>query len=66
MNTQKERLLTLKNASVHYGGVNALDGASISIDEGEIVAVMGPNGAGKSTALKAIVGLAPLSEGSVL
>lgn len=61
-----ETLLTLKDASVHYGGVKALDGATISIDEGEIVAVMGPNGAGKSTALKAIIGLASLSSGSVL
>ena len=54
-----ETLLQLKNASVHYGGVHAVDGVDITIDEGEIVALMGPNGAGKSTALKAIFGLAP-------
>lgn len=51
---------------VHYGGVKALDGASVSIDEGEIVALMGPNGAGKSTILKAIFGLAPISLGAIL
>ena len=61
-----ETLLELKNIHVHYGGVKALDGASVSIDEGEIVALMGPNGAGKSTILKAIFGLAPIDSGEVL
>ncbi|OGG80004.1 hypothetical protein A3A39_01220 [Candidatus Kaiserbacteria bacterium RIFCSPLOWO2_01_FULL_54_13] len=59
-------MLTLRNASVHYGGVKALDSVTITVDEGEIIALMGPNGAGKSTALKAIFGLAPLTHGSVL
>lgn len=62
----KEILLQLKNASVQYGGIRALDDASIQIDEGEIVALMGPNGAGKSTILKALFGIAPLSTGNVL
>ena len=62
----KEILLQLKNASVHYGGVKALDGVDVAIDEGEIVALMGPNGAGKSTILKAIFGLAPMAGGCVL
>lgn len=61
----KEILLQLKNASVQYGGVHALDGVSVQIDEGEIVALMGPNGAGKSTVLKALFGIAPLSGGGV-
>jgi branched-chain amino acid transport system ATP-binding protein len=60
-----ETLLELKNIHVHYGGVKALDGASVSIDEGEIVALMGPNGAGKSTILKAIFGLAPIDSGQI-
>jgi len=62
----QETLLKLENADVSYGGVKALDGATVSIDEGEIVSLMGPNGAGKSTILKAIFGLAPLSSGVVL
>ena len=62
----KEILLQLKNVHVHYGGVKALDGVDIAIDEGEIVALMGPNGAGKSTILKAIFGLAPIYSGSIL
>ncbi len=61
-----EILLQLKNVHVHFGGVKALDGASVSIHEGEIVALMGPNGAGKSTILKAIFGLAPIDSGEVL
>lgn len=60
-----EILLQLKDIHVHYGGVKALDGASIEIDEGEVVALMGPNGAGKSTALKAIFGLAPIASGKI-
>lgn len=60
-----ETLLRLHNIHVHYGGVKALDGSSVSIDEGEVVALMGPNGAGKSTILKAIFGLAPIETGRV-
>jgi len=62
----KKTLLQLHNVSVHYGGVKALDGVDVSINEGEIVALMGPNGAGKSTILKTIFGLAPIHSGKVL
>ncbi|MEK7185565.1 MAG: ABC transporter ATP-binding protein [Patescibacteria group bacterium] len=61
----KETLLKTHNLHVHYGGVRALDGASVEIDEGEIVALMGPNGAGKSTVLKAIFGIAPVASGEI-
>jgi branched-chain amino acid transport system ATP-binding protein len=60
-----ETLLKLENISVQYGGVKALDGVDISLDEGEIIALMGPNGAGKSTILKALFGLAPIQSGTV-
>lgn len=62
----KETLLELKEGKVQYGGVVALDGATVQIDEGEIVALMGPNSAGKTTVIKAIVGVAPLAGGCVL
>lgn len=65
MNSAREQLLSLKDIHVHYGGVKALNGASVSIDEGEVVALMGPNGAGKSTILKTIFGLAPIESGKV-
>jgi len=64
--SNKEILLKVEDVHVHYGGVKALCGASMQVDEGEIVALMGPNGAGKSTVLKAIFGLAPIHEGGVL
>lgn len=63
---EKEILLQLKDVAVHYGGVKALDGVDVFLDEGEIVALMGPNGAGKSTILKAIFGLSPIHSGKVL
>ena len=59
-------LLQLENVAVHYGGVRALDGVSLGLDSGEIVALMGPNGAGKSTVLKAIFGLVDVDSGRVL
>ena len=64
-NTDNEKLLQLRDVSVFYGGVRALDGVSMSLDEGEVIALMGPNGAGKSTVLKAVFGLSPLSSGEV-
>ena len=62
---KQETLLQLKNISVHYGGIHALENVNMSLDEGEIVALMGPNGAGKSTILKSIFGLAPIHSGAV-
>ncbi|MBI4087122.1 ABC transporter ATP-binding protein [Candidatus Kaiserbacteria bacterium] len=59
-------LLELRDVSVQYGGVKALAGVDVTIDEGEVVALMGPNGAGKSTVLKAIFGLAPIESGRVI
>ena len=58
-------LLELIDISVHYGAVVGLHEVSISVNEGDLVAVMGPNGAGKSTVLKAIMGLAPVVGGIV-
>lgn len=49
-------LLEVKDLTVYYGTVQALDSVSFHVEAGEIVAVIGPNGAGKSTALNAICG----------
>nr|UOZ96737.1 High-affinity branched-chain amino acid transport ATP-binding protein LivF [Cupriavidus sp.] len=49
-----------------YGGVDVLHGCSLSVLRGEIAVVVGPNGAGKSTAMKALLGMVPLRQGTVL
>ena len=58
-------LLKIENISVAYGNIIALRNVSLTVAEGEIVSLIGANGAGKSTLLKSIVGLVPLSEGSI-
>ena len=50
-------LLSIKNTSVHFGKVSAIEDVSIDVEEGTIVALIGANGAGKSTILRAISGL---------
>jgi branched-chain amino acid transport system ATP-binding protein len=49
-------LLELKDVSARYGPIAALHGISITVDEGEIVALLGANGAGKTTTLRAVSG----------
>lgn len=56
-----QNLLEISDFCVSYGAVQAVHQVSLSIAEGEIVAVIGPNGAGKSTLLCAIMGLLPAS-----
>ena len=50
-------MLSIKNLSVHYGGIHALRGISFDVPAGQIVTLIGANGAGKSTTLNAIMGL---------
>jgi branched-chain amino acid transport system ATP-binding protein len=57
--------LELQNVSAGYGGRDAVSGIGLTVNPGEIVALLGANGAGKSTLLKAISGLLPLSGGII-
>ena len=57
--------LKVENVHLHFGGVAAIDGVSLEVQQGEIVALIGPNGAGKSTTLKAISGLLKPENGEV-
>lgn len=58
-------LLEIKDLHVKYGNIEVLHGIDISINEGEIVAILGANGAGKSTTLVTISGLLKPSAGSI-
>jgi len=58
-------MLRAENLHVYYGGIHALKGVSIRIDQGRIISLIGANGAGKSTAFKVIVGLVRPRYGSV-
>ena len=57
--------LSGENLSGGYGGADILRGCNIAVDKGEIAVVVGPNGAGKSTAMKALLGMLNLREGTV-
>ncbi|HJR89997.1 MAG TPA: ATP-binding cassette domain-containing protein, partial [Aeromicrobium sp.] len=58
-------LLEVDDISVHYGRIQAIEGITLSVDEGEVVSLIGANGAGKTTTMRAIAGLLSLSHGSV-
>ena len=58
-------MLEVKNLSVAYGGLRALNDVSLSVAEGQFVTVVGPNGAGKSTLFKTICGIVPPAAGSI-
>lgn len=59
-------LLDVKNLNTHYGPSHVLQGISLQVAEGELVALLGRNGMGKSTTLKSIMGMVKPTSGSVL
>lgn len=58
-------LLNVKDLKVSYGGINAVKGIDLHVNQGELVALIGANGAGKSSSLKAIAGLLTPSAGEI-
>jgi ABC-2 type transport system ATP-binding protein len=58
-------VLSVANARKSFGAVKALDGASLDLRKGELLALLGPNGAGKTTLIRAIAGRVRLDAGEI-
>ena len=58
-------LLEVRDLSIQFGGLKALDGFTLSLDEGEMVGLIGPNGAGKTTVFNLITGVYRPSRGEI-
>lgn len=61
-----EEILRLNDITMQFGGVVAVNGLSMVVNKGEIVALIGPNGAGKTTAFNAITGVYEPTNGEIL
>jgi branched-chain amino acid transport system ATP-binding protein len=59
-------MLEVNGIHTYYGNIHALNGISVTVDEGEIVTLIGANGAGKTTTLRTITGLLKPREGEVI
>ena len=58
-------LLEVRGLVRRFGGLNAVDGVDLDVNEGEILSVIGPNGAGKTTLFNVVTGLSVADEGSI-
>lgn len=58
-------MIEARDLTRRYGAFTAVDGVSLSVDEGEIVGLLGPNGAGKTTLLRMVTGFLPPTAGAV-
>ena len=59
-------MLTITDLHIYYGAIQALDGVSLEVNQGEIVTMIGANGAGKSTTIRAISGLVRPRQGQIV
>ncbi len=59
-------ILEIKNLSVRFGGIRAVNGISFSVEQGKIITLIGANGAGKSTILRSISGIVKPQNGEIL
>ncbi len=61
-----EKIIELKNVTKKFGGITALNKASLYVEQGEVVGLIGDNGAGKSTLIKTLVGVYGRDEGEII
>ena len=59
-------LLELKNVTMRFGGVTAVDDLTMEVNQGELVSLIGPNGAGKTTVFNVLTGVYPTAEGQIM
>lgn len=59
-------LLSVKNVTVRFGGICAVDSVSFDVNQGELLGFIGPNGAGKTTMMRTITGVVTPDEGSIM
>ena len=59
-------MLEIKDLNVYYGGIHALKGISLEVEQGQIVSMIGSNGAGKSSMMNAISGLVKYKSGEII
>ena len=62
----REKILELKNLTMRFGGVTALDNVDLDVFKGEICALIGPNGAGKTTVFNVITGVYQATAGEII
>ena len=60
-----KNIIELKNVTKRFGGITALNKASLHVNVGEVVGLIGDNGAGKSTLIKTLVGVYAPDEGEI-
>ena len=59
-------LVEMRDIRVSFGGVHAVDGVTVSVNEGEVLGLVGGNGAGKSTLIRTLSGARPADSGTIL